>query len=52
MTDFDHINTQTKKLRAKTERLAQRKDGIYYAVSIIISLVAVAVALFALIKSP
>lgn len=52
MTDLDRLNAQIDELKAENERLAQRKDGIYYAISIIISLVAVAVALFALIKSP
>lgn len=50
MTDLDRINTQTSELRAETERLAKRKDGIYYAFAFVIAVVALAVALISLAK--
>lgn len=50
MTDLDRINAQAGELRAETERLAKRKDGIYYALAFVIALTALAVALFGLTK--
>lgn len=50
MTDLDRINRQTSELRAETERLAKRKDGIYYGIAFVIALTALAVALVGLIK--
>lgn len=49
MTDLDRINTQAGELKAETERLAKRKDGVYYTIAIIISLTALALALLSLL---
>lgn len=50
MTDLDRLKVQTDELRAETERLAKRNDGIYYAISIIISLMALVLAVVSLTK--
>lgn len=50
MTDLDRINRQTSELRAETERLAKRKEGIYYALAFVIALTALVVALISLAK--
>lgn len=50
MTELDRINRQTNELRAETERLAKRKDGIYHTLAFAIAFVALAVALISLAK--
>lgn len=50
MTDLDRINTQAGELKAETERLAKRKDGIYHTLAFVIAFVALAVALISLAK--
>lgn len=50
MNDPDRINRQTSELKAENERLAKRKDGIYYAISIFLALTALTIALFGLLR--